>query len=309
MPSYNTGAYIQEAIESVLDQDYPNIELIIVDDGSTDETIDLLKSYGDRITLITQENQGAAAARNAGMAAAAGEYIAFLDSDDIWLPGKLSLQIQHLERHPNISMVYARWQVWKPDTEGRFPAALSYISTPTMGQPASIVPDRSGWLYNRLLFSSLLHTITVVFRRTLIDTIGLFDTTLKRGQDYDYWIRASRVTEIHQLDRILALYRVHGRGCIHKWPHENYERIVVEKALARWGLKGPNQEYTAPADIKKRLADISFDFGYHHYWAGDPQLALRSFAYSATRRPGRPATWRYLLLSAFKTVKHRHLSL
>jgi glycosyltransferase involved in cell wall biosynthesis len=96
MPAYNTARYIREAIDSVLDQDYPSKELIVIDDGSTDGTLEVLRSYGDRITLIEQRNQGSAVARNAGLAAARGECIAFLDSDDIWLPGKLRLQVDHL---------------------------------------------------------------------------------------------------------------------------------------------------------------------------------------------------------------------
>ena len=85
IPTYNTARYVQESIDSVLEQDYPNIQLIVIDDGSTDETVDIIRRYGERVVLLTQQNQGAAAARNAGLAAAEGGYIAFLDSDDVWL--------------------------------------------------------------------------------------------------------------------------------------------------------------------------------------------------------------------------------
>ena len=302
MPSYNTARYIQEAIESVLAQDYPHKELIIIDDGSTDGTPDLVRGYGDRVTLITQQNQGSAVARNAGLQAARGEYIAFLDSDDVWLPGKLSAQVQHLERHPEIGMVFARWQVWKPDGNGRFPPMQEAAPTtaPNPATPPGIVPDRSGWLYNRLLFSSLLHTITVMARRSLVDAVGPFDTELKRGQDYDYWLRASRLTEIQQLDRVLALYRLHGEGCVRRWPQVNYERVVVEKAVSRWGLEGPNGEHTPTRQIRRRLADTSFSFGYHHFWEGDPKLAFGAFAHAVSNQPTRPMAWAYLALSALK---------
>ena len=85
IPTYNTARYVQESINSVLEQDYPSIQLIVIDDGSTDETVDIIRHYGERVVLLTQQNQGAAAARNAGLAVAQGEYIAFLDSDDVWL--------------------------------------------------------------------------------------------------------------------------------------------------------------------------------------------------------------------------------
>lgn len=302
MPAYNAAAYIGEAIESVLAQDHPNKELIVIDDGSEDGTLARLSTYGDRLTLITQQNQGSAAARNAGLDAARGQYIAFLDSDDVWLPGKLKLQVAYLQRNPEIEMVFSRWGIWKPDHGGKFPPPTQ-VATALNGDPdalPSIVPERSGWLYNRLLFSSLLHTITVVVRRSLVESVGRFDTDLKRGQDYDYWIRASRHTPIHQIDRVLALYRVHGQGCIRRWPTINYERVVVEKALKRWGLEGPNGEQTPPSKIRSRLAETSFSFGYHHYWEGDPKLALRAFAHAVANRPGKPRAWAYLALAALK---------
>lgn len=303
MPSYNTARFIGEAIDSVLEQDYPHKELIVIDDGSTDGTVDVVRGYGERVRLITQHNQGAAVARNAGLAAARGELIAFQDSDDLWLPGKLRAQVGHLQRHPEVGLVYGRWAVWKPDADGRFAPARAIPPPPEPdAAPPAVVAEGSGWLYNRLLFGSLMHTITVMVRRSLIDRVGAFDPTLKRGQDYDYWIRASRETEIHQLDRQMARYRLHGEGCIRKWPEANYERLVVEKALARWGLEGPNGERSAPAAIRRRLADTSFRFGYHHFWEGDPRLALRAFADAAARRPGRPAAWRYLAMSALRAA-------
>ena len=299
IPAYNTERYIGDAIDSVLAQNYPNSEIIVIDDGSTDATVDIVRGYGDRVGLITQRNQGAAAARNAGLDAAQSEYVAFLDSDDCWLPGKLDTQIAYLEAHPDIGMIYARWQVWKPGPDGKF-AMPDIAGHHNAESPPSVVPERSGWLYNRLLFTSLLHTITVIARRSLIDAVGRFDTTLKRGQDYDYWLRASRVTEIHQLDSLVALYRVHGKGCATKWPHENYELKVVEKALERWGPTGPTGETTQPGAIRKRLAETCFSFGYHHYHEGNSYLAIRSFVQAVERRPGDAAAWRYLAMSILK---------
>lgn len=300
MPAYNTSRYIREAIDSVLDQDYPSKELIVIDDGSTDGTLEVLRSYGDRITLIEQRNQGSAVARNAGLAAARGEFIAFLDSDDIWLPGKLRLQVDHLLRHPEIGMVYSGWAVWKPEADGEF--RLPVIENGD-GIPG-IVPDRSGWLYNRLLFSSILHTITVMARRDLVARVGNFAPELKRGQDYDYWIRASRLTQIHKLDRVLALYRVHGEGCAKKWPNVNYEKLVVQKALQRWGLQGPDGTRTARGAVRRRLADTCFSFGYHHYWEGSPRLAVRAFGEAIAYRPLHLNSWRYLIMSLMKAATY-----
>jgi glycosyltransferase involved in cell wall biosynthesis len=301
MPAYNTARYIREAIDSVLEQDYPCKELIVIDDGSTDGTVEVLRSYGERITLLQQRNQGSAVARNAGLAAARGEYIAFLDSDDIWLPGRLRLQVDHLMRHPDIGMVYAHWAVWTPEADGEFRPPI--VENGGDGEAApGIVPDRSGWLYNRLLFSSLLHTITVMARKDLIARVGNFDPELKRGQDYDYWLRASRLTEIHKLDRVLALYRVHGEGCAKKWPNVNYEKLVVQKALQRWGLQGPDGARTAPGAMRRRLAETCFSFGHYHYWEGSPRLAVQAFGEAIAHRPWHISSWGYLLKSLVKSI-------
>ena len=96
MPAYNALPYIDQAIRSVLDQDYPNIELIVVDDGSRDGTPELAEQFGDRVKVLRQKNAGPAAARNKGIAASRGDFIAFLDADDVWLPGKASMQVQYL---------------------------------------------------------------------------------------------------------------------------------------------------------------------------------------------------------------------
>lgn len=302
MPCYNTSRYIGEAIDSVLGQDYPNIELLVIDDGSTDDTPSIVRAYGDQVRFFSQQNSGAGAARNLGLQNARGQYIAFLDSDDLWLPGKVKAQVEHLEENPAVGVVYSRWQPWKPDTSGTFSRRPE---TPPASLRPEIVPEGSGWLYNGLLFTSMLHTIAVMMRRDTIQQVGLFDTSLKRGQDYDYWLRTSRITQIHQLDAVYALYRLHGEGCITKWPSHNYERIVVEKALERWGPIGPNGETTDLKAIKLRLSKTCFDFGYHHYWIGSPRIATRSFIDSLRLNPMQRAAWPYALLSVFKTLANR----
>ena len=306
MPVYNTAEFIAESVDSVLGQDYPHIELIVVDDGSTDGTIEILRGYGDRLALLTQQNQGAAVARNAGIAMARGDYIAFIDSDDVWLPGKVKAQADYMDQHPEIGMTFTAWHNWKPEPSGKFRKPDAAKGTyPKNSDGKSLVDRGSGWLYNRLLFGSLPHTITVMMRRDLVERVGQFDPTLKRGQDYDYWLRASRLTEIHQLNLVTALYRLHGEGCITKYPDTNYEYEVVRTALCRWGLVGPSGERSARGAIRKRLAQTCFSFGYHHYWEGDPRLAARSFLQSTFRHPWSVSAWGYLVLSAWKSLGRR----
>ena len=110
IPTYNCDRYIDQAIASVLEQTYTDYELIIVDDGSTDDTAQVIKSYGDRINYIYQANQGVAQARNRGLAAAQGQYIAFLDQDDVFLPNKLGEQVSCFELHSDAGIIHSGWQ-------------------------------------------------------------------------------------------------------------------------------------------------------------------------------------------------------
>lgn len=305
MPSHNTCRFVRESIESVLTQDYPNKELIVVDDGSTDETLDILRSYGDRIKLLTQRNLGAAAARNHGIAESRGDLIAFLDSDDIWLPGKLTVQVLFLENHPHIGAIYARWREWVPDAAGEFQPPAELVPPEVHIGKADMIgttSEGSGWLYNRLLFTSLMHTITVMVRRSVLAEVGVFDESLKRGQDYDLWLRISRVTPIYQIDRVFALYRIHGSGCVTKYPDVDYEQIVVDRALCRWGLAGPTGELTPRPQIAKRLWGLAFSFGYRHFWNGDAKLATSSFRQAVSHYPWSLKTWGYFFLAAVKSL-------
>ena len=110
IPAYNAERFIPQAIQSVLEQTYQSYEIIVVDDGSTDKTKDILKEFEDKVCCIYQENQGPSAARNAGIKISQGRYICFLDADDIWTPDKLEVQVEFLECHPDISLVFSDHQ-------------------------------------------------------------------------------------------------------------------------------------------------------------------------------------------------------
>jgi glycosyltransferase involved in cell wall biosynthesis len=304
LPCFNTRDYIAEAIDSVLSQDYPNKELIVVDDGSTDGTLDVVRGYGDRIRLLQCERGGPAAARNAGIAAARGEYLAFNDSDDVWLPGRLTAQVADLEAHPDIAANYVDIIWWFRGEDGDFHAPeLAQASRDEYGQPlVQIDQDQSGWLYHRLLFDSVMSTITVLLRKSLIDQIGPFDETLKRGEDYDMWLRASRVTQIHKLAYPGALYRRHGMGSMTTFSDRNYELQVLERAIERWGNVGPDGSRADPSRLRRRLARSSFAFARYHLRRGDPRTAVQSFYQSLRRRPFWGRAWIYLALAAAKTA-------
>jgi glycosyltransferase involved in cell wall biosynthesis len=294
IPAYNCGGVIGEALESVFNQDYPALQVLVIDDGSTDDTVEVVANFGPRVSLIRQPNAGAAVARNEGLRRAEGPYVALLDADDVWLPGKLRLQIAHLQRHPDVGLCCTRWRVLYPDASGAY-----HIEQPV--SPASVAVDAScsGWIYGSLLLDCVVWTSTVVMRRDLVRRIGDFDPALRRGQDYDYWLRASRLTRIHRLDAALALYRMESGGsAARRFPRTNWELTVVQRALQRWGPTGPDGQKVTPADLRARLWSLNFSFGYAKLREGRRTEARRAFVAALRERPAHLKTWLYLLLAS-----------
>ena len=289
IPAYNAGQYIRAAIESVLAQTRPADEVIVVNDGSKDNTLDVLRGYGDRIRVVDQANAGPPRARNAGLAAVRGEFVAFLDADDVWLPSKLSAQVGHLRAHPDVGTVFTRWQVWPADADGVF--RISAVSPlPVVGGP--VVAERSGWMYTKLLLECHLLTTTVMMRSSLVDQLGGFDVDLFNGDDYDFWLRASREAKVDQLDAIGAYYRVVPGSVSRKARPVNYERVVIEQALKRWGLTDPKAGTAMDARVMRdHIHRLAIQFAYDHLAVGDAALAWASYAEVLRQRPWRLSLW------------------
>lgn len=294
VPAYNCAPFVGEAIQSVLEQEYPHKEIIAVNDGSSDSTLSALKAFGDRIIVVDQPHGGAGAARNTGLRHAKGDYIAFLDGDDVWFPGKLSLQVRYLEEHAHVGLVFTGWTVCAEPGDG----SSALLARPTGSvQDTVIEPSRSGWVYHRLLLDCILNTSTVVIRRWVVQQTGEFDETLRSGQDYEYWLRISRMTEIHKLAAPLAVYRHHGGNLSQRPKDANYPYLIVTRALARWGARGPDGQAPAPAALRRRLATLSFEFAYDHCWRGDPSRARPWLLRCLGHRPLWLRAWVYLAVS------------
>ena len=303
IPAYNVASHIGEAIDSVLAQGYPQLEIIVVDDGSTDGTAEVVAARFPQVRLTRKANGGAATARNAGMRAARGEFVAFLDADDVWLAGKLKAQIDYLEARPEVGLVCSGFSHWLADETGSFPdPATQYDNVVHSGE---IDLDCSGWVYHKLLLHNFVWTTTVVMRRALIDRIGEFDEALRLGQDYDYFLRAARETEIHRLSGVMALYRHHGGSATARGTDTNYGAQVLSRAVAQWGLSSPNGESISTRDFRNRISKIHFMSAYHHYRCGNARTAVREFLASARIRPLQFKSWAYAALSAFSSLTGR----
>jgi GT2 family glycosyltransferase len=228
IPTYNCARYLPEAIDSVLAQTYRDFEIIVVDDGSTDDTPDVLARYGEAILVIRQPNQGRGAARNAGILAARGQYIAFLDADDLWLPEKLEKQVALLRARAGAGWVYSDHALLDANG-GRGEGFLRLYGI----RPA---PD-GGRMLPALLKACVAQTGTVVVRAECFRKVGLFDVSFRRSQDYDMWIRLACHFETACVDEVLALYRQHaGQELSRPRPGfvEHYHWRVLDKFMRQY---------------------------------------------------------------------------
>jgi glycosyltransferase involved in cell wall biosynthesis len=176
IPTYNRARIIEEAVDSVLAQDYKDFELIVVNDGSTDNTSEVLAPYGDDVHVLSQENKGVSAARNRGITEASGKLIAFLDSDDLWLPQKLSMQVEFFDQRPD-ALICQTEEVW--------------VRNGIRVNPKQRHKKPSGMIFKPSLKLCLVSPSAVMIRRDLLDRAGGFDETLPACEDYDLWLRIS----------------------------------------------------------------------------------------------------------------------
>ena len=212
MPAYNARRTIAESIESVRAQTYGRWELIVVDDGSSDATGAFVRERFDdpRITVAEQANAGVAAARNTGIAKAKGDLVAFLDSDDLWLPRKLEAQVAVFLRDPALGLCWTARKVLRDRPED------------AVTVEEEIPP---GEIDAALLRGNFIALVTVMVRREALETAGLFDTGLFGTEDWDLWIRIGRRYATAYLAQPLALYRDHEGGI-----SKNLRRHLAEKA-------------------------------------------------------------------------------
>ena len=217
IPAYNSGEFLTEAIQSALSQQYSNIEIIVVNDGSTDNTLDLALGFGERITLVDQINSGAASSRNNGAKVAKGEYLAFLDADDVWLPDKLALQIEKIRA--GFPIVYSNRYNFGEIGD------LPLIQTEIMELP-------EGNIWNLLLKGNMITTSSVIIKKTIFDEFSGFDPALPPCEDWDLWLKCAEIYPVGCCLEPLVKYRMHPGGISRNYAKMNKMRkLVVQRAL------------------------------------------------------------------------------
>ncbi len=237
IPTYNRGWIIKEAIDSVLAQDYVNFELIVVDDGSTDDTHDILNSYQNNILVLRQNNKGVSAARNRGLTAASGHFVAFLDSDDIWLPQKLSQQVDFFHSNPD-TLICQTEEIW--------------IRNNVRVNPKKRHKKPSGMIFEPSLSLCLVSPSAVMINRNLFEEVGLFDETLPACEDYDLWLRVSCRHPVHLIDTPLIIKRGGHDDQLSASPALDKLRIKAIKKVIESGLLSAAQYQTAVETLKEK---------------------------------------------------------
>lgn len=282
VPIFNAMPFLEEGLRSVIEQDYPNFEIIAVDDGSDDGSLDLVRCYGDRIRLLVQSRAGPAAARNAAIRHSRGSFLAFFDADDYWMPGKLSKQIEYAQSNPSNPIVFGQFAFWTPDRSGNYPHPSVFLDYPERWE---IKQPLSGWVYADELLESCIHILTALIPRTLFDEVGEFDENLKGGSDYDFWLRATHKFRAHKMEACLALYRQHPGGVTGTPKKTNYPYLVLSRAIERSGLSGPDGRRASAEKVNERLAQTWLDFAILHLTRGDHALG-RSAMYKYVSTAG-----------------------
>ncbi len=257
IPVYNGTDYLHEAIESVLFQTYPNQELVVVDDGSTDQTWTVIRSYGDHVRGIHKENGGVASALNCGIRKSTGDYIAWLSHDDLFLPDKLERQVEFLRQFQQFKVSYTDYYVI--DEDGKI---LREVETPWYPRLDAI----------RALFGRVyMNGSTMLIERSCFEKVGLFSERLRYTQDVEMWLRLLRHFEIGRVGEKLGKQRIHsGQGSLNFEKHTIETEEMFKRMFEDLLADRIFPEFSKPADERKAKARaytwLGATMAFHRAW-------------------------------------------
>ncbi len=259
IPVFNRVSVLKEAIDSVLTQSFLDYELIVINDGSTDKNVDsLICTYKDRIRSFKKQNEGVSAARNFGIKRAQGEYIAFLDSDDVWLKDKLKYQIEFFEQNKEALVVQTE-EIWMRNGKRI--------------NPKKYHKKQSGFFFEVALNLCLVSPSAVMIKKELFETVGYFDETLKACEDYDLWLRILAKNPIYLIDTPLIIKRgghddqLSKIGSLDKYRIKSLKKIIqsnildaLQKDKALKVLKNKCKIYSNGCKKRGREVDTEYQF-------------------------------------------------
>jgi glycosyltransferase involved in cell wall biosynthesis len=249
IPTFNSGALVCSAIESAIKQTYQPLEIILVDDGSTDGTPELVRKFNGNIVYVRQENKGVASARNTGIGLARGEFIAFLDADDQWLPEKIAKQLEAFKRNAEVGAVHSDLWYWHPGTGNKLARKLGREKF-------------TGDCYANFFGENRVLTSSIMVRKACFDKVGLFDENLRLAEDWDMWARIARFFKFDYILEPLLYYRVHsGSLSTNKLELEKSLLVVLKKMI---GNDPDLMARVGKNKAKMIMAKVAFNIAYEH---------------------------------------------
>ncbi|MFC2169642.1 glycosyltransferase family 2 protein [Acidobacteriota bacterium] len=252
IPSYNRSFFLKEAIQSVLNQDYfknhsfsDSCELIVIDDGSTDNTRDVVKSFGSSVKYHYENHKGVSAVRNIGLEVSTGDYVAYLDSDDLWKKDKLSVQMNFMEAFPDAMVCYTE-ETW--------------IRRGVFVNPKKKHRKYSRWIFDKVLPLCLLSLSSALFRKGVFEVIGNFDESLPACEDYDLGIRLAHKYPVHLIPKPLIIKRGGHPDQLSQsfWGMDRFRVNALQKALLL--DLTPHQEALVKQEITKKCLILANGF-------------------------------------------------
>lgn len=307
IPAFNRGTIVGRAIDSALNQTYLDVEVVVVDDGSTDDTRAVVEAFGPRVRYFYQQNCGVSAARNLGMRNASGEFLAFLDSDDVSAPWRLESEVAALLRHPEAGVVWTDMTavdrsgkvisdrylrvMYKAHSRVNIEEKMRHVGTlgdlcAAAPREFAVAPVRMGDLFSEILLGNLLHTPTVLVRRTWVEQAGGFDPSFVRtGEDYEYYVRLCSVGPVIFIDAPSTYY------CVGASDQLTRPAMLLEiarnnlRAIKKWIPHSAAFITLSPESIRRRFADSYGWIGEAELDAGNRVAAMRVLVLSLMRKP------------------------
>jgi glycosyltransferase involved in cell wall biosynthesis len=293
IPAYNAAGFIRTALDSVLNQTFEDFEVVVVDDGSCDDTASIVQGYGARVRLYSQRQGGASKARNHGISKATGELVAFLDADDLWRPRKLERQVDLFRRRPDLGLVATGHEV----VYDRFPTKVSR-------------PDKRQRLFSdgnvarSILINSGILTSSIMVPRKILRDLGGFNEDLRIGEDDDLWIRITVRHPADLVDEVLVRHRVR-EGSLSKDQELLFSDVL--KSLDGLMVGDPKVKASVGATVPKKRAIILCDRGYYYFDQERSRDARVALVQALKQNPKYLRAWKYLLFSCIPTSIRRLL--
>ncbi|KAF0102862.1 MAG: glycosyl transferase [bacterium] len=282
MPTYNGAKYIRQAIESALEQTYPIHELIVVDDGSLDNTVEIVNGYGGPVKLISQNNMRTACAYNTGIDHATGDLIAFLEHDDLWKPNKNAIQVEYLNRHHECGLVFTPVELLKDGIVSK------QHSIDDQALPG-VFGFADFFLENRILNCSSVMVRADVFRH-----VGIFRDDMRLAFDYDLWLRIASKYSIACLEEITTLYRIHAANL----SSDANEYMAAEghlQTLAHWQKDREARMQVGTLEFDARLVAAYLRMAWAHACQGERRGEVEKLWAAVKIKPFALRNWRELI--------------